>query len=303
MGLEAVLAGLQLARPILRQEVMARHTSFKVGGPADYLVQPSSAGEVAELLQLAESYHLPLTIMGRGSNLLVRDGGIRGLVLKLAEGLQDWSLDREAGLLRCGAGLSLAAASHLVADLGFSGLEFACGIPGSLGGAVYMNAGAFGGEISEVVTQVAGLDRQGVERVLSREELGFSYRRSVLMEGELCLTQVSLQLQPRAKEDIWAAMERIKAQRQAVQPVGEASAGSTFKRPQGAFAAALIDRAGLKGASVGGAQVSTKHAGFIINKGGATAQDVLDLMAFVEEKVWQLFQVRLEPEVKIIGEG
>ncbi len=302
MSFEAALEKLHLARPVLRGESMARHTSFRIGGPADFLAQPSSAQEAAAVLQLAAAYAEPVTLMGRGTNLLVRDKGIRGLALKMADGLQEWSMDEETGLLRCGAGLSLAAAAHKAAELSFCGLEFACGIPGSLGGAVYMNAGAYGGEIGPLVAKVTALDEQGREHSLTGEELDFSYRHSALMEKELCVTHVELKLSQGDKEKIRAAMEELKAKRWAAQPVGEASAGSTFKRPPGAFAAALIDRAGLKGTRVGAAQVSLKHAGFIVNTGGATAQDVLDLMTCVQEKVWEKFRVRLEPEVKIIGE-
>ncbi len=302
MSFEAALEKLHLARPVLKNESMARHTSFKVGGPADLLARPVSSREVAVLLQAAAAYAVPVTLMGRGTNLLVRDKGIRGLVLKVADGLEEWAIDEETGLLRCGAGLSLAAAAHKAAELGFGGLEFACGIPGSLGGAVYMNAGAYGGEIGPLVAKVTALDEVGKEHSFKSEELQFSYRHSALMEKELCVTHVELQLSLGDKEKIRATMEEIKAKRRSSQPVGEASAGSTFKRPPGAFAAALIDQAGLKGTRVGAAQVSLKHAGFIVNTGGATARDVLDLMICVQEKVWEKFRVRLEPEVKIIGE-
>lgn len=298
---EAVQASLQacVTKPLLVQEPMFLHTSFRIGGPADYYAEPQSVEELRALLQEAKARRLPVTIIGNGTNLLVKDGGIRGLVIRMALKQQR----QEENRLILGSGTSLILAAKKAAELGLTGLEFASGIPGCLGGAVYMNAGAYGGEISQVVEQVTVLDQEtGAVEQMDNEQLDFSYRHCSLQNTGKLVVEVVLQLQPGNKAEIQAKMDRLNAARVEKQPLNYPSAGSTFKRPEGYFAAALIDQNGLKGLTVGGAQVSTKHAGFVVNIGGATAKDVLELIAKVQEIIYENDQVKLEPEVLILGE-
>lgn len=297
----SVQASLQacVTKPLLVKEPMSLHTSFRIGGPADYYAEPQSVEELQALLQAAKAINLPVTIIGNGTNLLVKDGGIRGLVIRVALKQQR----QEENRLILGSGTSLILAAKKAAELGLTGLEFASGIPGCLGGAVYMNAGAYGGEISQVVEQVTVLDQEtGAVEQLSNEQLDFRYRHCSLQNTGKLVVEVVLQLQPGDKAEIQAKMDRLNAARVEKQPLNYPSAGSTFKRPEGYFAAALIDQNGLKGLTVGGAQVSTKHAGFVVNIGGATAKDVLELIAKVQEIICENNQVKLEPEVLILGE-
>lgn len=297
----SVQASLQacVTKPLLVKEPMSLHTSFRIGGPVDYYAEPQSVEELQALLQAAKAINLPVTIIGNGTNLLVKDGGIRGLVIRVALKQQR----QEENRLILGSGTSLILAAKKAAELGLTGLEFASGIPGCLGGAVYMNAGAYGGEISQVVEQVTVLDQEtGAVEQLSNEQLDFRYRHCSLQNTGKLVVEVVLQLQPGDKAEIQAKMDRLNAARVEKQPLNYPSAGSTFKRPEGYFAAALIDQNGLKGLTVGGAQVSTKHAGFVVNIGGATAKDVLELIAKVQEIIYENNQVKLEPEVLILGE-
>lgn len=297
----SVQASLQacVTKPLLVKEPMSLHTSFRIGGPADYYAEPQSVEELQALLQAAKAINLPVTIIGNGTNLLVKDGGIRGLVIRVALKQQR----QEENRLILGSGTSLILAAKKAAEMGLTGLEFASGIPGCLGGAVYMNAGAYGGEISQVVEQVTVLDQEtGAVEQLNNEQLDFRYRHCSLQNTGKLVVEVVLQLQPGDKAEIQAKMDRLNAARVEKQPLNYPSAGSTFKRPEGYFAAALIDQNGLKGLTVGGAQVSTKHAGFVVNIGGATAKDVLELIAKVQEIICENNQVKLEPEVLILGE-
>lgn len=297
----SVQASLQacVTKPLLVKEPMSLHTSFRIGGPADYYAEPQSVEELQALLQAAKAINLPVTIIGNGTNLLVKDGGIRGLVIRVALKQQR----QEENRLILGSGTSLILAAKKAAEMGLTGLEFASGIPGCLGGAVYMNAGAYGGEISQVVEQVTVLDQEtGAVEQLNNEQLDFRYRHCSLQNTGKLVVEVVLQLQPGDKAEIQAKMDRLNAARMEKQPLNYPSAGSTFKRPEGYFAAALIDQNGLKGLTVGGAQVSTKHAGFVVNIGGATAKDVLELIAKVQEIIHENNQVKLEPEVLILGE-
>lgn len=297
----SVQASLQacVTKPILKQEPMSAHTSFRIGGPADYYAEPQNLEELKAILATAKRLNLPVTIIGNGTNLLVRDGGIRGLVLKLAFK----ELKVEANRLVAGCGLPLILVAKKAAELGLTGLEFAGGIPGCLGGAVYMNAGAYDGEMAKAVEQITVLDMaSGEVKVLQKQELDFSYRHCSVQNKGLLIVEVVLQLATGAKEAIQAKMEKFNAARVEKQPLNYPSAGSTFKRPEGYFAAALIDQNGLKGLSVGGAEVSTKHAGFVINKGGATAKDVLELIAKIQAVIMKNNQVKLETEVLILGE-
>ena len=299
MDLLAIFAGCT-AKPLLAQEPMAKHTSFFIGGPADVLAQPADEAELAALLKRAAEHAVPVTLIGNGSNLLVRDKGIRGLVIKLSNSFSDMkALGNE---LTFGSGISLAMASKKAASLSLSGLEFAVGIPGTIGGAVYMNAGAYDGEMAKVVTSVRVMDREGKISELKASELAFAYRHTALQNSGLIVTSVTCVLQPDEADAIAAKMADFSQRRISKQPLELPSAGSMFKRPPGYFAGTLIDQTGLKGYTVGGAQVSTKHAGFVVNVGGATAQDVLQLISDVQSKVFAAHGVRLEPEVLVLGE-
>lgn len=299
MDLQAIFAGCT-AKELLLEEPMAKHTSFRIGGPADVLAQPADEAELAALLKRAADHAVPVTLIGNGSNLLVRDKGIRGLVIKLSNSFSDMkALGNE---LTFGSGISLAMASKKAASLSLSGLEFAVGIPGTIGGAVYMNAGAYDGEMAKVVTSVRVMDREGKISELKASELAFAYRHTALQNSGLIVTSVTCVLQPDEADAIAAKMADFSQRRISKQPLELPSAGSMFKRPPGYFAGTLIEQTGLKGYTVGGAQVSQKHAGFVVNVGGATAKDVLQLISDVQSKVFAAHGVRLEPEVLVLGE-
>ncbi len=287
-------------RPLLINENMSRHTSFHIGGPADVLAQPQTEEELAALLHMARQHDIPVTLIGNGSNLLVRDKGIRGLVIQLGNMFKD--IEADDHVLVFGSGVSLALASRIAAEHALSGLEFAVGIPGSIGGAVFMNAGAYDGEMSNVVTSVRVMDYDGHVKELGAETLDFGYRHTALQDSGDIVLQVTCTLQDGNQDEIKAKMEDFNHRRRTKQPLEYPSAGSMFKRPPGYFAGTLIDQTGLKGYTVGGAQVSTKHAGFVVNVGGATANDVLQLIADVQTKVQDAHGVHLEPEVLILGE-
>ena len=299
MDLQGIFAGCT-AKELLLEEPMAKHTSFRIGGPADVLAQPGNEAELAELLKRAAHHAVPVTLVGNGSNLLVRDKGIRGLVIKLSNLFS--SITVAGNVLTFGSGISLAMASKKAASLSLSGLEFAVGIPGTIGGAVYMNAGAYDGEMAKVVTSVQVMDRQGQSSQLKADELDFAYRHTALQNSGLIVTSVTVSLQPGEAESIKAKMDDFSQRRIAKQPLELPSAGSMFKRPVGYFAGTLIEQTGLKGYTVGGAQVSTKHAGFVVNVGGSTAKDVLHLISDVQARVLAAQGVQLEPEVRVLGE-
>ena len=299
MDLQAIFAGCT-AKELLLEEPMAKHTSFRIGGPADVLAQPADEAELAALLKRAGEYAVPVTLVGNGSNLLVRDKGIRGLVIKLSNSFSSITVD--GNVLTFGSGISLAMASKKAASLSLSGMEFAVGIPGTIGGAVYMNAGAYDGEMAKVVTSVRVMDREGKISELKASELAFAYRHTALQNSGLIVTSVTVSLQPGEEESIKAKMDDFSQRRISKQPLELPSAGSMFKRPPGYFAGTLIEQTGLKGYTVGGAQVSQKHAGFVVNVGGATAKDVLQLISDVQSKVFAAHGVRLEPEVLVLGE-
>ncbi len=283
----------------LVNEPMSEHTTLKLGGPADFLAFPRSAEEIAALFAEAGAYGLPVTVIGHGSNLLVRDGGIRGLVISVEKNMR--KIRREGNRLIAQAGAMLGSVAAEAAQAGLTGLEFASGIPGTVGGGVTMNAGAYGGEMAQVVTRVKGIRPDGELVELSREEMQFGYRSSAVREKNFVVTEVTFDLQPGDPEEIRARMAELNAQRAGKQPLDQPSAGSTFKRPEGFFAAALIDQCGLKGYSVGGARVSMKHAGFLVNN-GTSSRDFLDLMEKVQQIVEERVGVKLEPEIRIIGE-
>lgn len=299
MALQDIFAGCT-QRPLLPAEPMTKHTSFHIGGPAELMAQPQSEAELQSLLMKAAEAAVPVTLVGNGSNLLVRDKGIRGLVIKLGSMLRD--INVSGNVLTFGSGVSLAQASKKAAELGLSGMEFAVGIPGSIGGAVYMNAGAYDGEMSKVVKSVRVMDAAGEVSELSAGELDFGYRHSALQGSSKIVTSVTVELAAGDKQAIAEKMADFSNRRITKQPLELPSAGSMFKRPPGYFAGTLIDQTGLKGYTVGGAQVSTKHAGFVVNIGGATAADVLQLISDVQAKVFAAHGVHLEPEVLVLGE-
>ena len=283
----------------LMNEPMSRHTTLKLGGPADYLVFPRSAEEIRALFAEAGAYNLPVTVIGHGSNLLVLDGGIRGLVISVSKNMRQ--IRREGDRLIAQAGAMLGSVAAEAAEAGLAGLEFASGIPGTVGGAMTMNAGAYGGEMAQVVTRVNGITPDGKPVTLSNEEMQFGYRTSAVGRINFVVTEVVFTLTPGEPEEIRARMAELNVQRAEKQPLDQPSAGSTFKRPEGYFAAALIDQCGLKGYAVGGAQVSMKHAGFLINN-GESSKDFLELMEKVQQIVEERVGVKLEPEIRIIGE-
>ncbi len=275
----------------------AEHTSFRIGGPAEVMAYPETKEDLAEVLKLSALLDCKLRILGAGTNVLAPDAGLEGVTvcLRNLDGMTLLSGDR----IQCAAGVSMTRAAVFAANNGLSGLEFAHGIPGSVGGGVYMNAGAYGGEICQVLEYVEVMDRQGNARRVSNEEMAFSYRHSALEDsGEIVISAV-FSLKKGEPEQIKATMKELMAKRSASQPLDLPSAGSAFKRPVGGYAAALIDQSGLKGFQVGGAAISTKHAGFAVNLGGATAEDVKDLLQQVSDIVFEKSGIRLEPEVRI----
>ena len=287
----------------LADEPLAPRTTFKIGGPADRLITVESYEQLSGILRALARLELPYFVLGKGSNLLVGDRGYPGVVLALEGIFTSGGLSRDGTVFSCGAGMSLAAACILARDEGLSGLEFAWGIPGSVGGAVYMNAGAYGGEIKDVALRVWHMDQEGRLGSYAGEELGFGYRRSSYTGSGNIITRAEFRLSPGDKEGIAAKMKELMDRRKAKQPYSMPSAGSTFKRPKSGYAAALIEQCELKGRRVGGAQVSEKHAGFIVNTGGATCRDVLALMDDVRETVLRQAGVELEPEVRMLGEN
>ena len=284
---------------IREKELMKNHTTFRIGGEADVLVMPE-AQEIPLVLQKAAELQIPVTVIGNGSNLLVGDKGIRGLVLEIGKPAD--YVEIEGNRLRVGAGTMLGKAAAQAAEAGLGGMEFAAGIPGSMGGAVVMNAGAYGGEIKDILVEAKVITREGKELTLSNEDLDLSYRHSCIPEKEYIVVEATLELQPKDIAEIRERMSELRQQRIEKQPLEYPSAGSTFKRPEGYFAGKLIMDAGLRGYQVGDAQVSEKHCGFVINRGNATAAEVKQLMQDVAEKVYEEYQVTLEPEVKMIGE-
>lgn len=286
---------------VLVGEPMSAHTSFRIGGPADRFVCVENQEALKKVLETIADEQLPLFVLGKGSNLLVADEGFRGVVLSLEGDFKQITLDNDGVTIRCGAGASLSSLCKFARDHALSGLEFAWGIPGSAGGAAYMNAGAYGGEMKDVLTSVQAVSLGGREKTLYADELDLSYRHSVFTGGTDMITFVCLRLVPSKVEQIQSRMNELILRRKEKQPLEFASAGSTFKRPEGYFAAALIEQCGLKGYTIGGAQVSFKHSGFIINTGNATCKEVLALIAHVQYVVEEQTHVRLQTEVEFLG--
>lgn len=284
---------------VLRDEPMSRHTTFRIGGPADYFVCPDRE-QIAEVLAVAKKCGMAITVIGNGSNLLVGDKGIRGLVVEIGSAMNQIMVDKNHITAGAGALLSQVAAKAAAAELG--GMEFAAGIPGSVGGAVTMNAGAYGGEMKDILRAVTVLTPEGELKTLDVSEMDLSYRHSCVPEQQYIVLEAEIELGYKPEEEIRAQMEELRNKRIEKQPLEYPSAGSTFKRPEGYFAGKLIMDAGLRGYRVGDAQVSEKHCGFVINRKNASAQEVRQLMQDVQDKVKAQFGVMLEPEVKMLGE-
>ncbi len=284
---------------VREQELLSAHTTFRIGGAAELFVNVDTVEQAAEVLRFCRETQTPLLVLGNGSNLLVSDRGVAGVVLHLCADESAVTIQDE--IVTVPAGVQLSKLCTRVCEAGLSGLEFAYGIPGTVGGGVYMNAGAYGGQLSDVVQSVTALTPQGETVQLSAEELKLGYRHSVFMENGWIVWSVTMKLEHGNSADIRAAMEHWLSCRREKQPLEYPSAGSFFKRPEGYFAGALIEQCGLKGFAVGGAQVSEKHAGFVINRGGATCDDVMALCRAVQEKVKERFGVQLEREVQLVG--
>lgn len=283
---------------IKKQVPLSKYTFTKTGGPAEYLAFPRSQDELEKLVKYAESNDIPLTVIGNASNLIIRDGGIPGLVLILTKMK---AIRVNDNMVTAQAGARIIDTAFTAARYGLSGMEFAAGIPGSIGGAVFMNAGAYGGEVSQVTKSVMVLTRKGEFKEYSNKEMEFSYRHSLVQENDAIVISVTFKLQHGQKSKILAEMNYLNALRQYKQPLEYPSCGSVFKRPDGHFVGPMIIAAGLQGKQIGGAQDSLKHAGFIVNKGGATATDYLDLIHLIQKKIKEKFGLDLQTEVRIIG--
>ncbi len=285
---------------ILWQEPMTLHTSFKIGGPADLFFKPQSIEDLTAMIDLCQKSSIPFYIMGNGSNLLVGDQGYRGVIIQVYRNLSSFSI--EGNTVEAEAGILLSKLANRVYDAGLEGFEFASGIPGTLGGAVYMNAGAYGGEMKDIIVSAKVLTQGGDVKTLSNEALELGYRHSALMnEGDIVLS-TKMVLVPGEQKVIRAKMDELNFRRKDKQPVEKPSAGSTFKRPVGYYAGKLIMDAGLRGYQLGGARVSDKHCGFVINTGNATSKDVMALIQHIQREVKNQFGVDLEPEVRMIGD-
>ena len=285
--------------PFKENEPLAAHCTFKIGGPARIFLQPKDSDQLCNAISLCRENEVRYYLLGNGSNLLFADGGYSGAVIDLTAAGNEIEL-LDDGVIRAGAGASLSRVCLLALDAGLTGMEFAYGIPGTVGGAVYMNAGAYGGEINDVLTQVEVLTADGRVVLRAASELNLSYRHSIFEENEECILRAWFRLVPGEKEAICAKMEDLMGRRRDKQPLDKPSAGSTFKRPAGAFAGALIDQCGLRGMQVGGAAVSEKHCGFVVNLGGASCADVLELCRQVSEIVFEKTGYRLEKEVRVV---
>jgi len=309
---------------VLREEPLRFHTTLRIGGPADFMVKPESDEELAALLQICKKHAVPHFILGNGSNLLVSDAGYRGVVIKLwkseeavcvlkrgasGDDVQDESCateeqtcEKDHTVVRIAAGTMLSRAAMAIANLGLQGFAFAAGIPGTLGGAVVMNAGAYGGEIKDCIVSARVMDSDGRITEVSKEELKLAYRTSAVQGTDLIVLDATFAFEPGSKEEILSEIEELNQRRRDKQPLEYPSAGSTFKRPEGYFAGKLIMDAGLAGYHVGDAEISTKHCGFAINRGNATAAEFYQLMQDVTTKVKEAFGVTLEPEVRLLGD-
>lgn len=279
-------------------EPLSVHTSFKIGGPCDLMIEPTNKNEIIKTLKLLKKHEIPIFVLGRGSNIIVSDKGIKGAVVKLSEKFSQITI--KGSKLISESGALLKDVSTLAKDMGLSGLEFACGIPGNIGGAVTMNAGAYLGEMKDVISSVTLLDENYKEITLENKEMDFGYRSSIVQKKNYIVLSASFDLTPKSSEEIKKLMDEYDKKRAEKQPLDMPSAGSIFKRPEGYYAGALIDECGLRGLSYRGAKVSDKHCGFIVNCGGATSEDVMTLIDIVKKTVFDKKNVMLEREVKFI---
>lgn len=284
---------------IRTDEPMSKHTTFQIGGPAEFFVVPQTIEELGQIIQLCKAGEVPFFVLGRGSNLLVSDEGMEGVVIQLYDNFSGFSI--EGNVVKAEAGVMLSKLGYALKEAGLAGFEFAAGIPGTLGGAVRMNAGAYGGEMKDIVSAVQLMDYNGNLLEKDVSEMEFHYRHSILEKEPYIVIGATLTLEQGDKKEIEAKMEELAIARKTKQPLEYPSAGSAFKRPEGYFAGKLIMDAGLRGYQVGGAQIAEKHCGFVINKGNATAKDVIKLLCDVKDKVREKFQVELEPEIKLVG--
>ncbi|NDO18249.1 UDP-N-acetylmuramate dehydrogenase [Lachnospiraceae bacterium MD329] len=292
---------LAITDNVVFDEDMKKHTSFRIGGTADAFVSVTSALEIEKIICFCADTETPYMIMGNGSNILVSDKGIRGVVIHIGNGMSKCRI--EGCDVYADAGILMSALSKKLLEANLTGFEFASGIPGTLGGGIFMNAGAYGGELKDIIESVTFICPDGIIKTETAENLGFAYRRSMFTEGGYVILSCKLRLREGNYEDIKAMMADFNSRRTEKQPLNLPSAGSTFKRPEGYFAGKLIQDAGLMGYSIGGAQVSEKHAGFVVNTGGASAADVTNLIKHIQNTVNEKFGVWLEPEVRLAGEG
>ncbi len=285
---------------VLIDEPMARHTTFRVGGPADYLVSPVKPEQVEDVVRLCKAEDVPYMVIGNGSNLLVSDQGYRGVLIRFLDNYQEVTVHDT--IIQAQAGALLSAVAKRAARCNLTGMEFAAGIPGTIGGAMMMNAGAYGGEMKDIVSQVSVMDAEGNIKQYSCADMCFGYRDSVVAHEDLTVLEVTLKLEAGDADQIKAEMDRLSEQRTSKQPLEFPSAGSTFKRPEGYYAGALIEEAGLRGYQFGGAQVSEKHCGFVINADHASASDVKQLIDYIQKTVYENSGVMMTPEVRFVGE-
>lgn len=287
---------------ILKNEPMSKHTSFKIGGVAEYFIKIKDIQALKNILVLANENNIPITVVGNGTNLLVREGGIKGFVLKLE--LNDFKIKRNVKdvIITVEAGMALSALSAIALKEEITGLEFLSGIPGTIGGALRMNAGAYGKEIKDIVIKTKAITYDGKIKTLTADEQKFSYRNSIFSNNEFIILETTIKLKKGKKENIEEKIKEYSLSRRESQPLEYPNAGSTFKRKEGLITAKLIDECGLKGFNVGDAEISRKHAGFIINKGNATSRDVLELIEIVKNKVKEKFNVEIELEILVLGE-
>ena len=285
---------------VLFDEEMKMHTTFRIVGKADAFVSVENVLEIEKVIHFCKDTDTPYMIMGNGSNMLVSDKGIRGVVIHIGKGMSKCSIEGEE--VYAEAGILMSALSKKILEAELTGFEFAGGIPGTLGGGIYMNAGAYGGELKDIIESVTFIAPDGLVKTVCADKLDFGYRHSIFEDGGYTILSCRMKLKKGNYDEIKAQMADFSSRRSEKQPLSQPSAGSTFKRPEGYFAGKLIQDAGLMGYSIGGAMVSDKHAGFVVNKGGATAKDVLDLIRYIQKTVEEKFGVKLEPEVRLIGE-
>lgn len=299
MSIFKTLAGITGEKNVMLNEPMKNHTSFRTGGEADIFVSPDSIKSLKDVIKLLRENDIPFYIFGNGSNMLVSDRGIEGAVIHIGNGFS--SIEVKENKITSGAGAILSAVSNAALENSLTGFEFASGIPGSFGGAVFMNAGAYGSEIKNVIKSVLVLNENLELEELSKDRLELGYRSSIFQKNNYIILGGTIELETGNKDNILSEMNELNAKRREKQPLNFASAGSTFKRPEGYFAGKLIEDSGLKGKKIGGAQVSEKHAGFIVNTGTATTDDIINLMDFCKKTVYEKFGVMIEPEVRITG--